>query len=231
MAKKKATKKPATKKKATKKKRAKAKPKAKPASVTNRGKKTVIEMLTRRAMVRQLIFTGRTVPDIAAMLNIDKRTITADVDEFNKAAKLRAKQDVEDQVAEQLARLDEVEAQAWAAWNSSRQPRKITEKRWSLIEGEKKGDEPKMVVTEMKERTEERDGDPRWLKQLTDIARIRAELLGLNRKEEEFSMVDDIPIVPLLVKTREEIEEVLTLQKLLEVNKPIIEAEFMRKGE
>lgn len=164
-------------------------------------------MAARRARVAHHRLRGKTTREIAALLaqeglvNIDGKsfshvTVKHDLDALDKVWKERANADTSDLKAQELAKLDEVEREAWLAWEASLQPR-ITSYNEIVQEREKIGEESDsegesyesddgeitaLFVTKRKSRTttEFATGDPRYLDIIKDCGVKRAKLLGLE---------------------------------------------------
>lgn len=119
-------------------------------------------------------------------------TIKFDLDALDKAWQERARGAIDDQKARELAKLDAVEAEAWAAWEASLMPRTVTisetvKERGDALdaeaqkgEGEQEAKEPPLITIRDKTRrtVEQSTGDPRYLDIIKDCGVKRAKLMG-----------------------------------------------------
>jgi hypothetical protein len=101
------------------------------------------------------------------------KVICEDLQELAARWQADAKRDVGEHQARELERLDEMERQAWAAWHRGigKKQQTFTERR----DGGRGGGGSKASV-----RTEDLNGDPRFLQVLLDCQERRAKLLGLD---------------------------------------------------
>lgn len=116
---------------------------------------------------------GMTQWQIAEQLNVSAVTICRDLKKLGQRWLEKADIDFDKKKAEELAKLDKVEATAWKAWEKSCQ-RKFEKGRKSR-EGGIKGS-----FDEDWEREEDRDGDPRFLDIVYKCILKRMEILGLD---------------------------------------------------
>lgn len=79
----------------------------------------------------------------------------------------------------ELARLDEEESEAWAAWNRSTQPKKRRKERTRTGTNDGKPFEEFLEETD----TEERDGNPAFLQRLESIRQRRCAILGFPAQQ------------------------------------------------
>jgi hypothetical protein len=79
--------------------------------------------------------------------------------------------DFDEAKAQELAKIDRIEAEFWAGWERSQRVKQVTNS---------KRKEGKDASTEAGVRKEEQAGDPRFLDGMLKCSHMRCELLGLN---------------------------------------------------
>jgi hypothetical protein len=111
-------------------------------------------------------------------------TVSKDIAWLNAEWKAAAVRDVDEAKGQELARLEQVEAEAWSAWERSKAERQSSRarKRMGMSPG-KAADgtplpAPEASETELKK--EYRDGNPRFLALVLDCIARRCALLGLD---------------------------------------------------
>lgn len=123
--------------------------------------------IERRAQVARLYVTGKLQNEIAAELSISTATVSRDIQDIREGWKQSALFDFHEALGHELARLDEIEREAWATYRESKNPTIRTSRVTSLSET-KDG----IVKTT-------RIGDPRYLQLALECGRERAKLCGL----------------------------------------------------
>jgi hypothetical protein len=135
------------------------------------------------AYVAELYCRGIQLREIAQQCNI-KLTSLHDV--YLPALRLRWKQsseaDYAERVAEDLAKLDALEAEYWRGWQRSLQ-KKATQKRMGRIHG------TEQRATEFEATQEELTGDPRFLDGVHKCLERRAKLLGYEQEQKRLSVL------------------------------------------
>jgi hypothetical protein len=137
-----------------------------------------LQVASRRAKVAAMILRGTTNQyEIAAKLGMEpengRRTISYDIAAIEAEWKDKAARVLGAAKGKELDRLDALEAEYWAAWERSKQPRE-SHKAARRSRPEKGAEE----ATEL--RKEQRDGNPRFLEGILACIKKRCEILGLN---------------------------------------------------
>lgn len=146
------------------------------------------EQLQRRAIVAELYSKGVYQSDIATKLKVSLPTVQRDLAAVRKQWLESSLQDFDQVKADQLAKLDEVERQAWLQWERTCKTYKkktVTEKemmgdRDRGNEDESEGGKPAIVGTDTKVETIHQFGDPRFLTVVLSVVDRRCKLLGLD---------------------------------------------------
>lgn len=156
-----------------------------------RNKRTAIQIEQDRDFVARHYLRGVPHAKIADMLVIElkreyvlsRQQIEYDIREICKAIKESYENRFAEMVFEQLRKIDELEAEAWAAWEASKKSKKkttiITKK--NQVE-QKPGDteppkDPQDVIIENTEHT----GDVRYFEKIQWCVEVRLKLLGFFR--------------------------------------------------
>lgn len=139
-----------------------------------------IEISRRRALVAEMYIRKMYQHDIAAELGVARQTVMADLKVLQKEWQESAAVNIAESKAEQLAKIDELERQAWDAWEQSKGERKI-----SRIRGASgKADDSKPNILEKTVTTEERTGNIVYWNAVLDCIKERCKILGLNAPEQ-----------------------------------------------
>jgi hypothetical protein len=122
-----------------------------------------------RAMVARLYLQGKTQADIAAQLNLSRQQIGYDLKAIQTEWREKRFRDIDQMKADQLAKIDNVEAEAWAAWIRSQQDKIVSVAERTIDDGEKS-------KTSM--RKEGQAGDPRFLERVCWAIEQRLRIFG-----------------------------------------------------
>lgn len=140
-------------------------------------KRTAAERERDEPFIASLYLRGLTHWGIAEELNkrrpyaLTRSAITRDLQRIRKHWLASSLRDFDEAKAQELAKIDHVEAEAWAAWERSKESQVSTKTR------REEGKEAKTSA----ERTEtQRVGDPRWLQVVDSCIAHRIRLLGLS---------------------------------------------------
>jgi hypothetical protein len=125
-------------------------------------------VLERRREVARRYSRGEAQWEIARALRVNAATITRDLDAVRKEWRAEALGDLGKVVAEQLARIDECERQAWAGWAKSQENAET-------LRAKKRGD-----VAETEKVSKGQAGDPRFLDVVLRCVERRCKLLGIE---------------------------------------------------
>lgn len=149
-------------------------------------KRTPDQVLRDRAETARLYLQGVPQHEIAAKQGVTREQITYDLNVIRAEWVKNAQEGMTELVARELAKLDRIEAEAWAAWERSCKSRE--RKRTKKTTG---GESDRL---EAQVETEERDGDPRWLEIVAKCVDQRCKLRGLNapqKHEHQVTSVDE----------------------------------------
>ena len=136
------------------------------------------EMAARRRKVASLYLRGVWQPEIAGMVGISQSTVSRDLAVVRKQWLKDAKADYDAKVAEQLAKIDAVELEAWTEWQKSKGRERT--KRAVKKYGGKGG---KMERTEETTTVETLLPEARYLEIVRTCIERRCKLLGLDAPE------------------------------------------------
>lgn len=132
----------------------------------------------RRQKVGGMYLSGRTQFDIAGELGVSQATVSADLAAIRKEWMRAAASHFAARVAHELARVDNLESEAWAAWRRSQNPAETT----TTEKGEEAGGLRGVKTVKMRAGRKQvgRDGNPEFLRVVERCLIRRAELLGLD---------------------------------------------------
>jgi hypothetical protein len=128
----------------------------------------------RRQEVARRYLMGEHQTAIAQTFGVTQQQISLDVQALRKMWRESALRDMDAAISEELAKIDLTEAEAWAAWERSKQPREVT-----LTEQTDGAKESRKASV----RREGRAGDPRFLERVQKCIEQRCSLLGLGTPE------------------------------------------------
>ncbi|EKE79464.1 hypothetical protein [Idiomarina xiamenensis] len=126
------------------------------------------QVIKDQAIVAEMYLKGRTMADIADELGASINMVNYDLREVRKRWRNSAVRDFDAHRAEQLARLDLIEAAAWREWERS------CEDYYKHTVGETAQGEID------KEETGGQTGDPRYMNVILSTVERRCKLLGLD---------------------------------------------------
>jgi len=129
--------------------------------------RTPEQMLEHRARITQLHKEGWSNKDIAEELGIADYTVCRDIARVRTVLFEQAVENLDEARKQELAKINLIEAEAWEAWERSKQPR--------TTKSVTKGD----TVNKQSAKEEERGGDPRYMEIILKCSEQRAKLLGL----------------------------------------------------
>lgn len=132
-------------------------------------------MADRRRRVAALYLRGDSQYEIARAVGVNQGTISRDLEAVRAEWLAAAVRDFDARRAEELARLDALETEAWAAWERSRAPAETTTA--------EKAETADGTRSKASKRVEGRDGDPRFLQVVERCIARRCELLGLDEPQ------------------------------------------------
>jgi hypothetical protein len=133
------------------------------------------EIRRDRAEISRLYLQRWTQAGIGERLGLSRQQIGYDLEAIRQEWLASAVMDFNARKAEELARIDRVEAEAWAAWEKSKNGREIATPEQTGGDGDR---------TRAATRKEEQQGDPRYLACVQWCVEKRCRLLGLNAPTE-----------------------------------------------
>ncbi len=131
-------------------------------------KRTKVERVQDRALIAELLLKGWTQTAIGEHLEISQSQVSRELRRIKEDWKKESNRDFDLSVEQELKRLELIERTYWQAWEKSLQPKESTS-------SEKKGSEVKVG-----KRTEQRAGNPQFLKGVMECIDRRCKLLGLD---------------------------------------------------
>lgn len=143
-----------------------------------------VHIASRRSKIAAMLISGITNQfEIASRLGMDdvvqgQKTVSRDIIWIRNEWKLKAIEDWDSFVGQELARIDKLEKEAWEAWEVSKKTRKKTRSRTRMGRRGKTHSEEDAEEVGM----EQRDGDPRFLDLVLSCIDKRCKLLQLELK-------------------------------------------------
>ena len=125
----------------------------------------------RLANIAKLYLMGQTQAAIGRQFGVSQPQICYDLKIVRTRWLESSIRNFDDAKAEELAKIDRVEAEFWAAWDRSQKIKQVTST---------KRKEPKDASTEVGVRKEEQAGDPRFLDGVLKCIQKRCEILSLD---------------------------------------------------
>jgi hypothetical protein len=158
----------------------------------------------RRKTVASLYLRGKFQSEISKEVNVDRCTVSRDLQVIEEEWLKSGVMDLNAAKARELAKLDEIERQAWDAWEKSRKDSETME-----VTGTAQGG--KSIPDKVKKITHRRDGDPKYLDIVLNCVRQRRDILGLDApKKLEHGGFDGGPI-PIQLNDEQLVERARTI--------------------
>jgi len=130
----------------------------------------------RRTKVADLYCRGYRINDIASLIPTGLHQIQNDLEHIRSEWRVSRIRDLDAHMEEELAKIDNLERQAWAEWERSQKDAEQTRMRQKT----KPGDQPVVSEQEAVKVKTGRLGDPRYLERVAWCIAKRCELLGLD---------------------------------------------------
>ena len=127
----------------------------------------------RRKTVSSLYLQGKFQDEIAKVVKVDRGTVSRDLKVVQQEWLKSGVMDLNAAKARELAKLDEIERQAWDAWVHSRKDAETME-----VTGTAQGS--KSRPDKVKKITKGQAGDSRFLAIILDCVKRRCEILGFG---------------------------------------------------
>ena len=142
----------------------------------------MLQIAERRAKVAHLYFeVGQTLAEISKQVGVSTQMVKKDKDWCLEQWRVKATDSVTVHKQRELDKLAMIEEQALEAWRRSiGDHMTLTTKTTVVKTGDASGEIVEMPGVEETRKTEELDGDPRYMEIMLDCARQRRELLGLD---------------------------------------------------
>lgn len=149
-------------------------------------KRTPTEIDRDRLDIAASYLAGKTLHTITEWLNKNReyRMTVASVSRDLEAVRLvwreRATKLISERKAEELARLDRIESEAWDAWERSKKDavNKFGQRKQSPAAGDKG---PTVLHEEVGTETKQRDGNPKFLELVARCVERRLDVLGISQ--------------------------------------------------
>jgi transposase len=138
-------------------------------------KRTPFQREEDLVQITRLYLQGRTQRDIAEVVGVSQGQVNHDLKLIQTRWRESSIMDMNEAKQRELARLDELEREYWAAWEQSKNERT---KARQESDGKSKDGKPNVVRATMER--EQRDGNPAFLAGVMSCIERRCKLLGLD---------------------------------------------------
>lgn len=132
------------------------------------------EIAIRRQKIAAAYLRGTTQIEIAAELEVDQATVSRDLKALRAEWMKSALIDINEAKARELAKIDALELEYWAAWKRSQENAEVETTKMQGSDPEKPG------KLEKQKRVEGQVGDPRYLQGIERCIEQRRAILGLD---------------------------------------------------
>lgn len=159
-------------------------------------KRTKLEIKRDRAKITELYIQGHYQSDIAEQLGLTQPQISYDLKVIQKEWVKNTTLSLDEYKGKELAKIDHLECVYWQAWDRSLRDFKSKIIKGKGIGKDKETGKPIADSTEQTMKTEDRNGDPRYLDGVMKCIEQRCKLLGIYAPEKrEHTGKDGGPIV------------------------------------
>jgi transposase len=138
-------------------------------------KRTPFQREEDLVQITRLYLQGRTQRDIAEVVGVSQGQVNHDLKLIQQRWRESSIMDMNEAKQRELARLDELEREYWAAWEQSKNERTRARQE---SDGKSKDGKPNVVRATMER--EQRDGNPAFLAGVMSCIERRCKLLGLD---------------------------------------------------
>jgi hypothetical protein len=138
-------------------------------------KRTPFQREEDLVQITRLYLQGRTQRDIAEVVGVSQGQVNHDLKLIQTRWRESSIMDMNEAKQRELARLDELEREYWAAWEQSKNERTRARQE---SDGKSKDGKPNVVRATMEK--EQRDGNPAFLAGVMSCIERRCKLLGLD---------------------------------------------------
>lgn len=154
-------------------------------------------ILERRMRIARLYCQGKTLLEISQEVDISLPTVSKDLQAVRRFWLSNIAVDMDERVAELLAKNDTLEKEAWEGWQRSCQDAetisRVREKGIKILPPKQKGKPPtsKMMVTaeKLEKVTKGQAGDPRFLSIIGECIDRRAKYLGVDDNTQQVNQI------------------------------------------
>jgi hypothetical protein len=140
-------------------------------------KRNAAQILADRAKIAGMYLRGTSQYRIAEEMRCTREMVTYDLRAIREEWRKSAIFDINTARSQELARLDEIERECWAAWEESKRPKEATSTRQRRKTGD--GDEGGTTTQEAGRRVENREGNSIFMDKILECVDKRCKLLGL----------------------------------------------------
>lgn len=184
-------------------------------------RRTVVEIDRDRLDTAVHYLAGKSLREIAEWFSknrpykVNVSHVARDLECVRIIWRERASQLVGERKAEELARLDRVEAEAWDAWDRSK---KDSTKKF----GERRTPSGGAAVETLGQQTEQRDGNPKFLELVARCVEKRLDILGLAQRRVTLTGPGGGPIKTQAVSEYDDLDDatILELNRVLSAATP-----------
>jgi len=163
-----------------------------------------LEVEERRATVAKLVRRGKSKASIARQFGVAPIQITRDYDELLREWRESRIEDVDAQQNIALAKLSELESEAWEQWERSKEDGK------RIVENE--GGGPNTVGTSTT--TTGQCGDPRYLETVRKCIEDQRKILGIDVADTNDTLGDKGEIIQMvIVKDRADVKRIVDFRE------------------
>lgn len=143
-----------------------------------------MEIADRRKHVAEMYLKGQGQLEIAEKLNVDQSTISRDLKAIHEEWRLSAIRDFDLAKQIELERINRLEQEYWEAWEKSKSEKQISNKKSS-----KRSTSSQPDYVEIQVRTEQREGEARYLQGIQWCISERCRILGLHENKQTLEVV------------------------------------------
>lgn len=170
-----------------------------PAKLQAINKQRKLRQLDNAAVIGKLYCEGMPQGKIAEKLGINRDTVTTSLNLIRKVWRERLGDTIELHRAEQLAKIDRVESEAWEAWWESKK---------AVIELKREiENSPDGVKTKKSKLKKMQTGEVRFLELVSKQVEMRSKILGLDKPES--AVGGNTSLLEVVVSTRAEAARML----------------------
>lgn len=147
-----------------------------------------MQMLKRRVKVSEMYLRGTTLAMIGEQLGVSQATVNNDLEACREVWREKMSQAFSQKKAEELAKLDTVEEEAWNGWRKSIVDREVMiTRKEAVIAPKKQSRKGGHRLVPIKETTEKsvfgQAGDPRFLEVISKVIETRLKIMGVFKDQ------------------------------------------------